>query len=608
MKLSFRTAARIAWRETRSSLTKFLFVVLAVAAGVGALAGVRGFSESFHTMLIREARTVMAADLAARQFAIPSEEQVALLNGLAASGVDYTWVTETVSMAAGTSEGALPVLASVKAVDPASYPYYGVVKLDPDIPLASALTANTVVVGEDLLIRLHLRVGDVVRLGGQDFRIVAAIVSEPDRMSATWNIGLRLMMSREGFARAGLLQFGSRATERYLFKLEPNAPPVGIVRRSIRKALPQAVVTDFRESSPIITNGLDQATTFLSLVSLIALIVGAIGVAMAMHAHLQQKMDHIAVMKSLGATSMEIIRIYMLQTLLLGVVGGLAGVAVGRGVEQVFPFLIRKYFAVTASMGWHFAAAGQGIAIGILTTLLFTLPPLLAIRKIRPAMILRRDMPDAKLPWRLRSGSALGAGSGWPDSDRHRWDLGVARGFTQGRRILRGRFVRESHRLERRGLGVAQTGSRVFEQLALAPAVAGEAGNGQPLPARQPGAGDSGGAGTRRDVHSHRVPGAGFRGLPGCQHRPARRPERVPGRGDPGSSAAAEGPDQRAEGRVEPARIFSESRRTHRHHQQRTGLGSFPVWNHGGLGSHAARFPARGRRLLVDPRGARFTR
>ena len=71
MKLSLRTAARIAWRETRSSMVKFSFVVLGVAAGVGALSGVRGFSQSFEGMLTREARTVMAADLTARQFVLP---------------------------------------------------------------------------------------------------------------------------------------------------------------------------------------------------------------------------------------------------------------------------------------------------------------------------------------------------------------------------------------------------------------------------------------------------------------------------------------------------------------------------------------------------------
>ncbi len=410
MNLSLKTAARIAWRETRSSMTKFLFVVLAVAAGVGALSGVRGFSESFRSTLTREARTVMAADLAARQFAMPSSAQIAQLDALAPEGVDHTWITETVSMASSKVADSTPVLAAIKAVDPSKYPYYGEIKLQPEMRLFDALTADSVATGEDLLIRLHVRVGDSIKIGDRDFRIAAIIVSEPDRMSASMNFGFRLMMSRAAFASTGLETLGSRGSQRYLFKLNPGSPGVEQVRRDIRRALPDANIADFRQSHPIITDGLDQATTFLSLISLIALIVGAIGVAMAMHAHLQQKMDHIAVMKSLGATSGEVIRIYTLQTLLLGVVGGLAGVAVGRAVEQVFPLLIRKYFSLGAvASGWHFEAAGQGILIGMLTTLLFTVPPLLAIRKIRPAMILRRDMPEVGIGWRKRLGELRGA-------------------------------------------------------------------------------------------------------------------------------------------------------------------------------------------------------
>jgi putative ABC transport system permease protein len=403
MNLSLKTAARIAWRETRSSMTKFLFVVLAVAAGVGALAGVRGFSESFRSTLTREARTVMAADLAARQFSVPSPAQIALLDALGPEGVDHTWITETVSMTSSKAADSTPVLAAIKAVDPTKYPYYGEIKLAPEMRLFEALTADSVAAGDDLLIRLHAHVGDPIKIGDRDFRIAAAIVSEPDRMSASMNFGMRLMMSRTAFAASGLETLGSRGSQRYLFKLNPGSPGVEQVRREIRRALPDANIADFRQSHPIITDGLDQATTFLSLISLIALIVGAIGVAMAMHAHLQQKMDHIAVMKSLGATSGEVMRIYTLQTLLLGLVGGLAGVAVGRAVERVFPLLIRKYFTLGAvAPGWHFEAAGQGILIGMLTTLLFTVPPLLAIRKIRPAMILRRDMPEARTNWRQR--------------------------------------------------------------------------------------------------------------------------------------------------------------------------------------------------------------
>src|ERR1700730_14973184 len=99
MRLSLRRAGRIAWRETRSSLTKFLFVVFAVAIGVGALAGVRGFSESVRAMLNNESRTIMAADLSARQFAPPKQDQIAQLDKLGSQSGERPLITEKVSIA-----------------------------------------------------------------------------------------------------------------------------------------------------------------------------------------------------------------------------------------------------------------------------------------------------------------------------------------------------------------------------------------------------------------------------------------------------------------------------------------------------------------------------
>jgi len=108
-------------------------------------------------------------------------------------------------------------------------------------------------------------------------------------------------------------------------------PAVGDVRATLKQAFPEATISDYRETHPIITRGLDRATTFLSLIALIALVIGAMGVASAMHGHLQQKLDSIAVMKCLGARSSQIIRIYTTQTLMLGLAGGLIGVSDGRG-------------------------------------------------------------------------------------------------------------------------------------------------------------------------------------------------------------------------------------------------------------------------------------
>jgi putative ABC transport system permease protein len=390
--LSWRAATRIAWREMRASRAKFLFVVLSVAIGVGSLTGVRGFSTSFRHMLLGEARTLMAGDLTARVFALPTAQQEAALRGLEARGVRRTWITETVTMASSASTPD-PLLISVKAVDPAAYPYYGVVKLNPPRPLREALDSQAVVVSDDLLVRLNVLTGDLLRIGGQDFRIAGVMVSEPDRMTGSLNVGPRVMISRQGLDRTGLITPGSRAAERYLFALPAKGgPDVAQARAVLKQAFPEATIADYRETHPIITRGLDRSTTFLSLIGLIALVIGAMGVASAMHGHLQQKLDSIAVMKCMGARSAQVIRIYTAQTLMLGLGGGAIGVAFGVGVAAAFPGLIAKYFAMDVSPYWSVWPAVQGIAVACLVTLLFTLPPLLAIRDIRPALIFRRDV------------------------------------------------------------------------------------------------------------------------------------------------------------------------------------------------------------------------
>jgi len=400
-RLSWRTASKIAWREARASSTKFLFVIVAVAIGVGALTGVRGFGKAFYGMLLRESRTLMAADLSLRVFALPDARQTAVMEDLARRAVQRTWVTETLSM---VSSGAVanPILVSIKAVDPRVYPFYGEVKLDPPGALRQELNDQSVAVSDDLLLRLKVTVGDTVRLGGQSFRVIGRVVSEPDRMSGSLNVGPRVMISRAGLDRTGLIGIGSRASERYLFRLSPGSPGIEQVRQALKKAFPEALIADFRETHPIITQGLNRATTFLSLVSLIALIVGALGVATAMHAHLQQKLDSIAIMKCVGARTREVIQIYLLQTIGLGLAGGLVGVAFGTAVEAAFPPLIARYFSLRPETHWDPSTAIQGLAIGVLTTLLFTLPPLLNIRRIRPSLIFRREMAEARPGWRQR--------------------------------------------------------------------------------------------------------------------------------------------------------------------------------------------------------------
>ena len=382
----------------RASKAKFSFVILSVAIGVAALIGVRGFSESFQKTILAEARTIMAADLSARMFRQPTPQEAKQLDALQqTTGVQRTWITETVSMVSAMNDP-VPLLVTLKAVNPDEWPFYGSVQMQTasgsqTTDLKSELNDSTVVVGDDLLVRLKVKIGDELKIGEQRFRIAAVLMHEPDRMTGTMGLGPRVLISRSGLEKSGLLQPGSRSGERFLFKLTPQNN-IAKVRAQLEKILPEAQVIDFRETSPALTEGLDRATGMLSLICLVAMVLGAVGVAMAMRAHLQQRIDILAIMKSIGARSSDILRIYLLQTLFLGLAGGLLGVALGAGVEWIFPAVLGRLLPIHAHLVLPVRSVFAGLGTGILTTLLFCLPPLLDVRKVRPNLVLRRAVED----------------------------------------------------------------------------------------------------------------------------------------------------------------------------------------------------------------------
>src|SRR2546422_5235006 len=184
----------MAWRETRAATGKFVFVVISVALGAAALTAVTGFNESVRYTLVREPRTLMAADMALRMPVQPSPQELRLLDELAAKGVESTRVTETVSMASASVGEQPPILISVKGADFTRDPVYGKLQLD---PAATRLDENSVAVSDDLLLRLGLHIGDSIMVGERKLRIAARIASEPDRMTTGFTLGPRVLFNRE---------------------------------------------------------------------------------------------------------------------------------------------------------------------------------------------------------------------------------------------------------------------------------------------------------------------------------------------------------------------------------------------------------------------------
>jgi putative ABC transport system permease protein len=289
------------------------------------------------------------------------------------------------------TEGHAPVLVSIKGADFTRYPFYGQVELD---PANARLDENTVAVSDELLLRLNITRSDSIRIGKREFRIAARIIREPDRMTTGFTLGARVFLTREGLEDTGIVSDVSRATERILLKLPENRD-IASLRTSLENSFGRrARVTDYTETNPALTRALDRATRFLAMVSLIALIVGGLGVGATMQSHIRQKMTSIAFMKCVGGRSADILRIYFVQAIWLGLSGSVAGAIFGAIAQSAFARLLATYFDVRVITVLPWMAMAKGVTSGILTTILFALPALLAVRTVRPSFLLRREFSD----------------------------------------------------------------------------------------------------------------------------------------------------------------------------------------------------------------------
>jgi putative ABC transport system permease protein len=384
------------WRETRPAWKRFLFMVAAIAVGVAVLTGLKGFSKGLNRSIYKSSRELVAADMAVRMNTLASQSEISVLESLVQRGARMTQSTETLTMVS-PADASNPVLSSVRAVDPQEYPFYGSVELDPPAALTQALTEDAAVVSRDLLVRTGISVGDSIRIGSLRLRIAAVLKSEPDRLGVGLDIGPRILITRSALARSGLIQFGSRASESFLYLL-PRGLNLDEARSIITSGIKRRVrISDYRDPNPSVTQGLERAANFLSLIGLLSLLVGGLGVSTTVRTYLQQKLDSIAILKCIGGRSRQIIRIYLLQGLILGALGSAVGTGLGYGVQLLLPHLLKGLIDLPANLELAPEAALQGFVIGIFTSFIFLFTPLLAIRNVKPIRVFLREMPQAHL-------------------------------------------------------------------------------------------------------------------------------------------------------------------------------------------------------------------
>ena len=394
---------RMALREIRASWRRLLFFFVCIAIGVGSIVALRSVIQNVRGTLTREARALMTADVVVGTNRPWTERVTQTVEAERRAGrvqtVLETIETPTMVRPANPAK-TVTKMVELRAVQP-GFPLYGTMTLR-DHPFShELLRGRGAIVRPELLAQLGVAVGDRLIIGSQEFEIRDVIVSEPGRRLGAFTLGPRVFIDYADMASTGLLALGSRSERDLLLKVSEAAVQPLTVRLREAFANEFVRVRSFKASEDDIGEDLTRAENYLSLVGLVVLILGGIGVSSVTRVFVQQKVRSIAILKCVGSTSRQMLSVYMTQVLVLGLTGSMLGIAIAGGViavipafEARFPELAQFEFALTSS------AVVQGLGIGLLVSALFSIVPLLEVRHVKPSLLLRHDIPPpASFDW-----------------------------------------------------------------------------------------------------------------------------------------------------------------------------------------------------------------
>ena len=386
---------KMAWRDSRGSRKRLALYLSAMVLGVAALVAIRGFGDNMSRTVDQEAKTLLGADLrleSDQPFDDSTEVLIDSIGGTQARRISLG------SMAVFPKTGDTR-LTAVRAVE-GGYPFYGALTTRPDSAAARYQSGRRALVASTLLTQYDVQVGDSVRIGSVTYEIAGEIKQAPGESSFSSAARPPIYVPRAGLD-SSLLGRGSLAEYEVYFKFEDDRDIQQLVsgieafgeRRDLDTDTVEEEAEDWKE-------GLGNLYRFLSLVGFVALLLGSLGVASAVHVYVRRRLESIAVLRCLGASAGKTFRIYLAQSAVLGLLGAGVGSLIGVVLQAYVPRLLADFLPFEISFAFSGSAVGLGLGVGLGVTLLFALWPLLEVRGISPLRALRSNVEPSTGGWR----------------------------------------------------------------------------------------------------------------------------------------------------------------------------------------------------------------
>lgn len=383
---------KMAWRDSRRSRQRLFLFMSSIVLGIAALVAINSFSDNLARSIDDQARELLGADLT---LSANKPVSASLLNTV---GRERSTEISFASMVLFPRTQGVR-LAQIKAME-GGFPYYGLWETQPGSAAASfrqqAKSGQRIALVDDaLLIQFGAKPGDSVRVGNLSFLVAGRVLKTPGQSAVATTVAPTVFIPAALLSQTGLIQKGSRVSYKHYFRFPAMTNVELLVKRLEPELDKQGINHDtVAERKQQTGRAFEDLGEFLNLVAFVALLLGCVGVASAVHLYVKEKIASVAVLRCLGVSGRQAFLIYLIQTSLMGLFGALLGAFLGSLVQIVLPDVFGSFLPVTVDTTLSWAAIAEGVGTGLLVSVLFALLPLLTIRNVSPLRTLRSSYEE----------------------------------------------------------------------------------------------------------------------------------------------------------------------------------------------------------------------
>lgn len=383
--LNFSWLLKMAWRDSRRNRSRLLLFISSIILGIAALVAIYSLGDNMREEIDRQAAALLGADLELSTNRQPSNEVKLLADSLGDERSEERSFTSMVLFPKNMGTR----LVQVRALS-GGFPYYGDLETSPASAARMFRKDRFALVDQTLMLQFNARVGDSIHVGNLSFLIAGSLISAPGQTGLSASVAPIVYMPLRYLPQTGLSQKGSRINYKFYYRFKPGVNAESVVKKIKPQLEKEGVNYETVQSQKEDTSrSLKDLTQFLALISFIALLLGCIGVASAIHIYVREKINSIAILRCLGAQGSQAFLIYLIQIVIVGCIGSIIGAGLGIIIQQFLPLLLKDFLpvAITTAISWP--AIAQGLLLGIIISFLFALLPLVSIRKVSPLNTLR---------------------------------------------------------------------------------------------------------------------------------------------------------------------------------------------------------------------------